>query len=167
MIRYKYRLKIKFPYTENDIKWDYETLLKYNIIALFSGILCSSLGVSGGAVLGPILMHYKIHPIMLRMSCNFLVVLISFSSSFQFSLMGIMNLNYGIVLFVIAIISGIIGSFFIDFLIKRYGRPSIVLIILTVFYCLSLIVMLIDLRRKIKEHKDKGMNIWGFISPCS
>ena len=163
--QYNYRLKIGFPFTEYDIKWNYSSAIKYNLLGLFSGILCACLGLGGGTILGPILLHLNVHPTVMKVTSNFLVVFTSSATSLQFSMMGMMNYNYGLVLCTVAAFSGVLGNLVIGAIVKKYGRPSIVILCLGVVFAISTIVMFLDMNRKITKQVDKGIDIWSFNPP--
>lgn len=102
----------------------------------------------------------------MKVTSNFLVVFTSSATSLQFTMMGMMNYNYGLVLCIVSATSGFIGSLIVGAIVKKFGRPSIVILFLGFVFAISTIAMFIDMKRKISQYLEDGGNIWSFNSPC-
>ena len=92
---YNYRKLINFPYDAKDINWNRDTIIKLNAIGFIAGFIAGTIGIGGGVVLGPILLDLGIHPIVGTVTTNFLVLITSSSTTFQFILFEMLNFQYG------------------------------------------------------------------------
>ncbi len=163
---YLYRKEIGYPYNSSDIKWNKRVIIKYSLFALFTGLLSGLLGIGGGLLLGPLLLELGIHPIVSTATSNFLVVFISSSTSVQYSLMGMMNFNYGSVCTILSTVGSYFGTLMIQRYLERTGRNSILVFALAIVLGMSTLFIpghtIIQMMKQVKN----GINIWDFKPPC-
>jgi len=164
--QYQYRVEIGFPFSEYDIKWDYCTVIYYAIVGYITGILSGAFGFGGGTILGPFLLHINMHPIITKLTCNFIILFSASALTLQFIFSGMLTSNYMIVLVMIATISSIFASLLIAAVVKKYGRYSIVVICLGLVFAVSSIIVIMKMNEKIKYDDSHGINSWKFNSPC-
>ncbi len=155
-----------FPYHPTDIKWNLYIVIKYPIYAFVGGTLAGVLGIGGGLVLGPMLLEMGINPIISTATSNFLVLFTSSSTTIQFIIMGMMNFNYGFLCTICSTIGSLIGTIIIQKLIKKTGRPSILIFSLALVLAISTILIPWDTSMKIKQKIDSGVDIWKINSAC-
>jgi uncharacterized membrane protein YfcA len=163
---YNYRLTIGYPYHSSDVKWNRDILVKYPLYALFTGLLSGLLGIGGGLILGPLLLELGIHPLVSTATSNFLVVFISSSTSLQYSIMGMMNFNYGSVCIVLSTIGSYIGTLLIQKYLERTKRNSILVFTLAAVLGISTIFIPGHTVIQMKNQMQNGIDIWDFKSPC-
>ena len=78
-----------------------------------------------------------------------------------------MNYKFGLACVVATSIGSLIGTIVIQRLIKRTGRNSIIILLLSIVLGISFIVIPIHTIFHILEMTDKGINIWQFEALCS
>jgi len=164
--KYQYRVEIEFPFTEYDIKWTYSSIFYYAFYGFVTGIFGGGFGFGGGTILGPFFLHMNMHPTIMKITCNFVVMFSSLAFSIQFALAGMLTSNYIIVLTITASISSIIATVLVAKAVKNYGRPSIIVISVGLVFLISLVVVLTSIYSKINLAEKEGINIWDFGSPC-
>ncbi len=61
---YDEKIRCRYEFLPNDFKWDAKTALIFNFIGFFVGILSAMLGIGGGILMGPLLLAFKVEPIV-------------------------------------------------------------------------------------------------------
>jgi uncharacterized membrane protein YfcA len=141
-------------------------LIKYPIYAFIAGVLAGALGIGGGLVLGPLLLEMGINPLISTATSNFLVLFSSSSTSLQFIIMGMMNFNYGFACTICSTLGSLIGTLAIQKLLKKTGRPSILIFALGIVLGFSTILVPWDTSMKIIQKTNAGIDIWAINSAC-
>jgi uncharacterized membrane protein YfcA len=163
---YEYRQSIGYPYTTYDVKWNREIFIKYPLYSFGSGVMAGLLGIGGGLILGPLLLQLGLHPIVSTATSNFLVLFTSSSTSIQFILLGMMNLDYGIACTFASTIGSFIGTILIQRLLQRTKRNSYLIFTLALVLGISTIFIPAHTFMQLIEQISEGKSIWTFNSPC-
>jgi uncharacterized membrane protein YfcA len=166
MREYTFRLSIGYPYTNNDVKWSNEIFIKYPLYAFGSGIMAGLLGIGGGLILGPLLLELGLHPLVSTATSNFLVLFTSSSTSIQFILLGMMNLDYGITCTFASTIGSFIGTILIQRLLQKTKRNSYLIFTLASVLGISTIFIPAHTLMQLVEQVSEGKSIWTFNTPC-
>ena len=124
------------------------------------------MGIGGGLVLGPMLLEMGINPIISTATSNFLVLFTSSSTSLQFIIMGMMNFDYGFACTICSTFGSLIGTLIIQKLLKKTGRPSILIFTLGMVLGISTILIPWDTTLKIIQKTKAGIDIWTINSAC-
>ena len=163
---YTYRLSIGYPYTSNDVKWNNDIFIKYPLYSFGSGVMAGLLGIGGGLILGPLLLELGLHPVVSTATSNFLVLFTSSSTSIQFILLGMMNLDYGIACTFASTIGSFIGTVLIQKLLQKTKRNSYLVFTLASVLGISTIFIPAHTLMQLVEQISEGKNIWVFNNPC-
>ena len=163
---YSYRRIINFPYDERDINWTKETIIKLCCIGFLAGFIAGVIGIGGGVVLGPILLDLGIHPIVGTVTTNMLVLITSSSTTFQFILFKMLNLEYGVICIVFSALGSYCGTYLVNTYVKKTGKQSFIVLILFCVVITSAIVLPLSSLINIIEDYNKGYNIFEFESLC-
>jgi len=118
----------KPPYRE--MVWNNATLKQFPVIALLAGVAAGLLGIGGGMVIGPLFIQLDMQPKVGSSSCAFMILWTAISGVVQYYFadkLGWQFILYGIV---IGVISGQIGQHFVDHMLRKSGRPSVVIFLL-------------------------------------
>ena len=77
------------------------------------------------------------------------------------------DIEYAIVFALVAFFSSTVATYLIDKILKKYGRPSILSLLVGITFGLSAIAVLFNMENKIIESENLGVNVWSFNSACS
>ena len=163
---YSYRKIINFPYDERDIVWTKPTIIKLAFIGLLAGFIAGVIGIGGGVVLGPILLDLGIHPIVGSVTTNMLVLITSSSTTFQFILFKMLNLQYGIICIIFSAFGSYCGTYLVNTYVKKTGKQSFIVLVLFCVVIVSAIVLPLSSLLNIIDDYKKGYNIFEFESLC-
>ena len=163
---YSYRKIINFPYDDRDIIWTKPTIIKLAFIGLLAGFIAGVIGIGGGVVLGPILLDLGIHPIVGSVTTNMLVLITSSSTTFQFILFKMLNLQYGIICIIFSALGSYCGTYLVNTYVKKTGKQSFIVLVLFCVVIVSAIVLPLSSLLNIIDDYKKGYNIFEFESLC-
>ena len=163
---YSYRKIINFPYDERDIVWTKPTIIKLAFIGLLAGFIAGVIGIGGGVVLGPILLDLGIHPIVGSVTTNMLVLITSSSTTFQFILFKMLNLEYGIICIIFSALGSYCGTYLVNTYVKKTGKQSFIVLVLFCVVIISAVVLPLSSLLNIIDDYRKGYNIFEFESLC-
>ena len=163
---YTYRKNINFPYDEKDINWTKNTIIKLCFIGFLAGFIAGTIGIGGGVVLGPILLDLGIHPIVGTVTTNFLVLITSSSTTFQFILFKMLNFQYGIFCIFFSALGSYCGTYLVNSYVKNTGKQSFIVLILFFVVVISAIVLPLSSIINIINDYRKGIDIFEFESLC-
>jgi uncharacterized membrane protein YfcA len=163
---YSYRKNINFPYDAKDINWTKNTIIKLCFIGFLAGFIAGTIGIGGGVVLGPILLDLGIHPIVGTVTTNFLVLITSSSTTFQFILFKMLNFQYGIFCIFFSALGSYCGTYLVNSYVKNTGKQSFIVLILFFVVVISAIVLPLSSIINIINDYRKGIDIFEFESLC-
>ena len=163
---YNYRKLINFPYDAKDINWARDTIIKLNFIGFIAGFIAGTIGIGGGVVLGPILLDLGIHPIVGTVTTNFLVLITSSSTTFQFILFEMLNFQYGFLCIIFSALGSYCGTYLVNNYVKNTGKQSFIVLILFFVVVISAVVLPLSSLINIINDYRKGIDIFEFDSLC-
>lgn len=163
---YNYRKLINYPYDEKDINWTKNTIIKLCCIGFVAGFIAGTIGIGGGVVLGPILLDLGIHPIVGTVTTNFLVLITSSSTTFQFILFKMLNFEYGFFCIIFSALGSYCGTYLVNSYVKNTGKQSFIVLILFFVVVISAIVLPLSSLINIYNDYQKGVDIFEFESLC-
>lgn len=163
---YSYRKIIGFPYDDRDINWTNQTIIKLCFIGFLAGFIAGVIGIGGGVVLGPILLDLGVHPIVGTVTTNMLVLITSSSTTFQFILFKMLNIEYGIICIIFSALGSYCGTYLVNTYVKKTGKQSFIVLVLFCVVITSAIVLPLSSLINILEDYNKGHNIFEFESLC-
>ena len=163
---FSYRKIINFPYDERDIIWTKPTIIKLAFIGLVAGFVAGVIGIGGGVVLGPILLDLGIHPLVGSVTTNMLVLITSSSTTFQFILFKMLNLQYGIICIIFSAIGSYCGTYLVNTYVRKTGKQSFIVLVLFCVVIISAVVLPLSSLLNIIDDYRKGYNIFEFESLC-
>lgn len=164
---FEYRKSISFPYDENDIIWTYKNFISVNIIATLSGFISGVIGIGGGTILGPILLSMGLYPIISTVTTNFLVLLTSSSTSFQFIILKSLNFEYAAIGVIFSSFGSYLGTKLIHYYVKTYKKESILVFSLAFVIGISAVILPITSFSSSLNDYRNGKSIFSISSPCS
>jgi len=163
---YDYRRFINFPYDDKDIKWTRNTIVKLSAIGFVAGFVAGTVGIGGGVILGPILLDLGIHPIVSSVTTNFLVLITSSSTTFQFILFKLLNFEYGFFCITFSALGSYCGTYLVNNYVKNTGKQSFIVLVLFMVVIISAVALPLSSLINIIEDYRNGIDIFEFESLC-
>lgn len=163
---YNRRVAINYPFCESDIFWEGAYLWLMPVLGLFVGLLSTSIGIGGGTLIGPIFVSLINNPLVAAASSNAIVVFTSSSSTIQFAIMGKLDFKYSIYCLAATIIGSFLGSLIMNFVIRKTGRASYVIISLAIVCGLSTIAIPINTLYDLNKRHIRGFSLFEMGSIC-
>lgn len=151
------------------------TLLLLLLLWLFSqrctaagisaGIIAGMLGLGGGLVLAPLMLELGVNPAISAASTQVTLLISSSTSAIVYAVNGAVPWDYGIVLIIIGFLATLLGQSLVSWLVRRLGRPSILVITLAVMFSAAtfaaaavVVITAVDLsRHPAKWYARKGV----------
>jgi uncharacterized membrane protein YfcA len=137
--KYLRRVKVLYPYLEDDPIWDNKSLPFFGSCAFFAGIVAGLIGIGGGMILGPMMLLMGIHPAVTAATNASMVVLTSSSVAVMFVTSGLVPWSYAVFYFFVSLSGAYFGKSKIDAYVKKSGRASLLI------FCLATILALATL----------------------
>ena len=117
-------------FAKDQLHWSLSNLICYSTIAFLGGIGSGMLGLGGGVIISPLMLDIGVSPQSTAASSSLMVLFTSSSTSLQFFLGDMLDLQYAGVMFFISMLASLTGITFIGKMIKKYKRPSIIVFLL-------------------------------------
>jgi len=150
------RMKVNYPFHQNDVLWSRKKLNLYAGFTFGAGIVAGLIGIGGGMVLGPLMLIMGVHPRVSSATTATMIVLTSSSVAIMFVTSGLVPWEYALFYFCICITGAYIGKKYIDAYVKKTGMSSVLIGILATIIGLAtigcFIIVLLNL----------GKNNWCF-----
>ncbi len=118
-----------------------EIVQKMGGLSFLAGITAGLLGLGGGMVMSPFLLQLGMEPQTLAATVGFFVVQTSFITLFQSFYAGNVSGSETLFFLSVSLVGSMGVSMLLNYIIKKYDRPSIMLYALSFVILLSLIVM--------------------------
>jgi uncharacterized membrane protein YfcA len=128
----------------------------------FAGIMAGSLGMGGGVIINPVLIKMGYRPEIAAAISGFVVLFTSSSTTSQFLVAGAFDFRNALTILIVSGIGSFLGSFYINRVIGKYNRPSLLIWILFALLVLSGMTLApIGFMQIMKQN-----HIFQFNSPC-
>jgi len=124
------RMKVAYPFHQNDVLWDNRKLKIYASFTFGAGIVAGLVGIGGGMVLGPLMLIMGVHPRVSSATTATMIVLTSSSVAIIFVTSGLVPWEYALFYFCVCISGAYVGKKYIDSYVKKTGMASILIGIL-------------------------------------
>jgi len=86
--------RLGFEFVEGDLLWTRRNVRIYPLYTITAGFAAGALGIAAGTILGPILLEMGMVPLVGTASSGFMVIFTASSTSFQFLIMGQLQIDY-------------------------------------------------------------------------
>lgn len=163
---YQQKVKVGYMFTAGDIKWENHIIVQMLSIALVAGVLSGMVGLGGGVIFNIVLLEFGVNPLVSSATGMYMVMLATLSSSILFIMEGKMLYGYAIFLGLCMSVAAIIGLKSVDKLMKKYGRPSLLVIVLAgVIIAGTFTTSGLSIVQIVSDYED-GKNLVKFNSYC-
>eukprot|EP01084_Bolivina_argentea_P168979 292950_1 len=158
---FKQKTNMEWKPANGDIEWNIKSAIMYPIIGILAGIMGGLLGIGGGMIVSPLLMELNVLPTVNSATTAVIVLIISSSSTLQYLLMETLNVDYMFFFMAVGVIATLFGKTVITFMIKKYGRKSLVMLTVAAVMTAAVILMAIDSIKSLIHNAS-----WEFTQPC-
>ena len=135
------KLKIKYQvnHLENDPLYEGSNLRTLGLIGFIGGLIAGALGLGGGSIYNPAFLEMGLHPKCSSATGMFLVLISTINSVTMNYVNGYLDVNYGLWISFYAFLGALAGMMGTDYVIRKTGKPSIMVWILVFVFVLSTI----------------------------
>lgn len=119
------------------MQWDLKNVQIFCSFACFAGVVAGLIGIGGGYILGPVMLHMGVHASVSTATTATMILLTSSSVAVMFVLSGIVPWQYAVYFFCITLTGALILKPRIDAYIRRTGRASILIGLLAMIILLA------------------------------
>ena len=130
-----------YHFAEGDIRWNKKYAIAIIFTGLFTGVLVGLLGLGGGYIIGPILLHMGVRPEVSTVSSSFTICISSFSALVQYFVLNFINYKYALLYFSAAIMGAFGGILGLRKIAIKKGRVSLLILALSVTLFAALIII--------------------------
>jgi uncharacterized membrane protein YfcA len=159
------RLRLGYKFQPGDVRWTPRATFLYPGLCVGAGIAAGACGLGGGTVKGPLLLELGLLPQTTAATSAFMVLLTSSATTFQFIMLDLLPLDYGLWLALWGFVSCYVGQVFVAYLVRRYKKTSLVVLCIATVLAFSTVLMAIDGVRQVIENARSGRGL-GFTSVC-
>jgi len=135
------RVLAGYQYLPADIQFTTEQLWKFPVTAVNAGLAAGLLGIGGGMVIGPLFIEIGMEPQVGTSSCAYMILWTAFSGVVQYYYAGKLGWRFALFFASLGFISGQIGQRGVSAVLKKSGRPSVVVLLLGSIIGLACVVM--------------------------
>ncbi|XP_062223439.1 sulfite exporter TauE/SafE family protein 5-like [Phragmites australis] len=144
-----------------------ETLpsLSFPLVAFVTGALSGLFGIGGGLLLNPVLLQIGIPPQTAAATSSFMVLFCASMSMVQFILLGMKGIGEASVYAGICFIASVVGVVVIERAIRKSGRVSLIVLLVTAIMALSTVIVTCFGAQDVWMQYTSGAYM-GFKLPC-
>jgi len=140
-----YRKEIGFDFVEGDILWErWKDFVKYGLVSSVVGILATLLGIGGGMIFNPTVIHLGIEQDVVLATSSVIGFFATTIASIQYLTVDHYIDEYGsilLILYAIGIFSGITSMLTLKFFKKKIKK--IVTVVLLISIVISLVLLMV------------------------
>jgi len=111
------------------------------LIGFIGGWAAGALGLGGGVIYNPALLALGVPPKVSSATGMYIVTFSTFASCCIFMIAGSLTMDYALWIGAWGVLGAIAGLLIVDWLMKKLGRQSIIVIVLTVVLGISVIIV--------------------------
>ena len=130
------------------------------LAAFFIGILCTTLGIGGGELMGPLLLSLRVLPQVVSATTSTMSFINTSSNLVHYAILGQVSAASFWAFFAVGSVGGVTGRIFYLHVSQRYGRPSITIFMLIIVLILSFWLLVYHLAT------EPGVNFTNIAAYC-
>ncbi|KAL1523967.1 hypothetical protein AB1Y20_018883 [Prymnesium parvum] len=127
----------------DEVHWETETAATAMAATVFAGVLAGMMGVGGGIVLGPLMIHIGMQPQVSTATTATMVLMTSSSAAAVFLLSGACPLDYSLFLGALTLVGGYGGKSLLLHLVRRYQCTALIVLILGSMIAVSMLAIMV------------------------
>eukprot|EP00347_Sterkiella_histriomuscorum_P014430 403360891 len=131
-----------YEYDEGDLHFESNKIIyKVVIFCFIASVLAGILGIAGGIILSPVFLSLGLLPSVTAATNQYIGMISTFSVSLQFIYKGQLNYSYAYVIGAVVLFTAIIGLSVVERVVKKSGRQSIIVFIISFVLLISFLVL--------------------------
>jgi len=130
-----------FEYVEGDVEWNERNTVRYPLICSIAGLCAGMFGIGGGIVKGPLMLEMGVLPEVCSATSATMILFTSAAATASYLLFESLNAQYGAFVFCLGFVNTLIGQKALNVMVKKYGRSSIIVLLIATIVCLSAVAM--------------------------
>jgi len=148
-----------------DVVWNKENSMVYPAINIMVGFGAGSLGIGGGTMTGPLMLHLKMIPPVVSATAAFMILFTSSITTSQFIIFGTLEPSYGSWFCMFGFLSSFVGQTLMAMVLKKYKKQSVV--VFCISGILGLSAVLLGIQGVVTVIRDLELNVpMGFRPLC-
>lgn len=161
-VEYDYAKKrdSNYVFLEGDIVWNKENIIKFVLIASFTGMLSTYMGIGGGMLITPIMIQVGMIPEVVVATSAISTLFSSLISTINYVIEGKLLWSYGIAFSLSSGLGSIIGLKLSDYILNKFKRQSIIIFIVSMILFTSIILLVVN------SVTNKEINNMSFKNYC-
>lgn len=141
---YHQKLDCGYNYVEGDVEWNEWNTIKYPAICSIAGLCAGMFGIGGGIVKGPLMLEMGVLPEVTSATSATMILFTAAAATVSYLLFESLNTNYGVVCFILGFVNTLIGQKAVNVLVKKYGRSSIIVLLIATIVAMSAVAMSLE-----------------------
>jgi len=129
---------------QRNVNWSLKNMIMLSIGSFIGGILAGLVGIGGGMVSSPILLEIGVHPQVVMTTSSFLILFTSSSTTIQYFFFGKLAWRYALAYGFLSFVANIFGNLFINWLVKKYKKTSLIIFIVCAVMGASAVMLFIS-----------------------
>jgi len=138
---YHERISNNYQLLNGEVKWNTRNSTLYPLASISAGVIAGLFGVGGGIVKAPLMIEMGIHPLVVASTSTVMIFFTAVTAASSYFVYGVLQWDYALVLFVLGIVSNIIGHTVVSSIIALYKSSSIITILLGLLIGVSALLM--------------------------
>jgi uncharacterized membrane protein YfcA len=155
---------VGYPFLHDDPIWTGRALRNFFVGTFLSGALTGMIGISGGMVLNPLMLHMGVNPVVSSATTATMLVLTSSSIAVMSVTSGLVPVSYAVFFFFVTLTGALVGKWQIDKYVKRTGRASLLVFCLATIIILASVGVFVNMFIRVA---DAGWCLEGFSPICT
>eukprot|EP00698_Gefionella_okellyi_P013319 TRINITY_DN363_c0_g1_i1.p1 TRINITY_DN363_c0_g1~~TRINITY_DN363_c0_g1_i1.p1 ORF type:complete len:545 (+),score=92.68 TRINITY_DN363_c0_g1_i1:16-1650(+) len=152
---------VGYSFLKSDVQWTLRRLLLFPLGSSLAGVAAALLGIGGGMVKGPLMLELGMAPHVATASASFMILFTSSFSTVQYLAMGALRYDYALWFAMFGFVGAVVGQLGVAWMLRKFGRPSMLVLFLAAIMALSGILMAVFGLRSIVVN-----GVDGFHSLC-
>ncbi|OQR92666.1 hypothetical protein THRCLA_08647 [Thraustotheca clavata] len=130
-----------YVYPKGDVAWTKKSAIEFPVLCSIAGVAAGCLGIGGGMVKGPILLEMGLLPQVASATSATMILFTASATTIQFIFLGVLPLSYALYYGLLGLLSGLLGETLLAYVVKKYNKTSLVIIVIAITIGLSTITM--------------------------
>ncbi|KAK9864853.1 hypothetical protein WJX84_005030 [Apatococcus fuscideae] len=137
----KFHVKARYgwEWTEGDVQWNEQATIIYPAVCSLAGLVAGLFGIGGGVIKGPLMLEMNVLPDVAAATSATMILFTSLVGSLVFISFGAIDVDYGVAVFTVGLVSTLFGQFACYRLMQILKRRSIPIFAMTGLMAMAMV----------------------------